>query len=84
MNPTKDTTVGMVRLDADAEARFLAHVKRAGGRVLTTGDGDTSTAEAVNAVLEAVQRTLAVLEHVLTPDDLPPVLQDVVPRDLSA
>lgn len=82
MHPTKDTTVGTVYLDADAEARFLAHVKRAGGRVLTTGD--ESTAEAVGAALEAVQRTLAVLEHVLTPDDLPAIVQDVVPRDLSA
>lgn len=82
MHPTKDTTVGTVELTAAAELRLQSAVRRLGGAVLTTGEN--SAAEAVAGALEAVQRTLAVLEHVLTPDDLPAIVQDVVPRDLSA
>ena len=82
MNPTKDTTVGTVELTAAAELRLQAAVRRCGGVVLTTGED--AAAEAVAGALEAVQRTLAVLEHVLAPDDLPAILKDVVPRDLSA
>lgn len=58
----RDRTVGEVRLDAAAELRLQATVRRLGGRVITTAD--TNTAEAVAAALEAVQRTLAVLVHI--------------------
>ena len=73
----KETTVGEVRLDLEAELRLQATAVRLGGRIIRTGD--TNTAEAVNAALEAVQRTLAVLEHVAAAE-LPPVIQDRVPR----
>lgn len=77
MNPTKDTTVGTVELTAAAELRLQSAVRRLGGVVSTTGQN--SAAEAVAGALEAVQRTLAVLEHVLEPE-LPPIYQDRVPR----
>lgn len=75
----RDTTVGTVFLGEAAERRLHAHVLRAGGRIITTAE--TTAAEAVADALETVQRTLAVLELLVEPDDLlPPVIQDVVPR----
>lgn len=74
----KDTTVGTVYLDVAAEARLLVQVRRRGGYALATATTD----EAVNEALELVARTLTVLEHGGAAE-LPPIIHDCVPRDLS-
>ena len=76
VHPMKESVAGTVNLDSAAEARFLAHVLRRGGYVVTTAE--TTAAEAVNEALELVGRVLTVLEHVVAPDDLPPIIQDKV------
>lgn len=73
----RDTTVGTVFLDDASEKRLNAQVRRCGGRVITTGEN--TAAEAVTGALEAVERTLAVLELLLEPEP-DNLIRDVVPR----
>ncbi len=79
VNPTKDSTAGTVDLTAAGEARFLAHVLRRGGYVVSATAPEADTAEVVAAALALVERTLDALEHVVTAEPAN-IIHDVPPH----